>query len=142
MRLVLGICKGLLVGGALGFAAQRMGVTTGSLAFVLFAAIGFASGVVAGKPIWRQETLWTPLIKGLFGAMILSLLYWGVRAFLGWLPVPAITALHLEEGATLGTSPVLLGPALSILYSVFVEIDDGGSGGKEMPVKSSAESKR
>ncbi|MDZ4697865.1 MAG: hypothetical protein SGI86_22220 [Deltaproteobacteria bacterium] len=141
MRLLLGICKGLVVGGALGFAAQRMGIASGSLAFILFAAIGFASGVVAGKPIWRQETLWTPVIKGLFGAAILSLLYWGARTFIGWLPVPAIAALHLDGGATLGSSPVLLGPALSILYSVFVEIDDGGSDGNEKPAKR-AESKR
>jgi hypothetical protein len=135
MRLLLGIVKGLLVGGALGFAAQRIGIAGGSLVFLLYAAIGFASGVVAGKPIWRQETLWTPVVKGLFGAVVLVLLSWAARTFIGWLPVPAIAALHIEGDATFGSSPVLLGPALAILYSVFVEIDDGGADDKAKPAK-------
>ena len=141
MRLIVGILKGVLVGGALGFAAQRLGIVSGSLSHLLFAAIGFTSGVVAGKPIWRQETLWTPLVKGLFGAAVVSLLCWGARAFLGSFPVPAIAALDLQEGARLGTSPVVLGPVLSILYSVFVEIDDGTSSGDAASAKQS-ESKR
>ena len=130
MRVVLGILKGLIVGGLLGYGGMAVGMTSGFLGYVLYAAIGFATGVVAGKPIWRQETLWTPVVKGIFGALICTGLYWGATFVMGSVSAPEIAALGIEPGTPLLAAPVLLGPVISILYGTFVEIDDGGPGGK------------
>ena len=64
VRVMLGIIKGTLIGGGIGYAAMRLGVTTGPLAYATYAAVGFLVGLVCGKAVWRQETMWTPRSKG------------------------------------------------------------------------------
>jgi len=124
VRLLLGIIKGGLIGAALGFAATRLGVTGGTLAFALYAAVGFVVGLVCGKALWRQETLWTPALKGLFGAVVTTGLYWGATKLFGGLRLPITAQLGLPNQPVVGV-PLLLAPVLGIVYGVFVEIDDG-----------------
>jgi hypothetical protein len=124
VRLLLGIIKGGLIGAALGFAATRLGITGGTLAFAVYAAVGFVVGLVCGKALWRQETLWTPALKGLVGAVLTTGLYWGATKLLGGLTLPITAQLGAPNVPVVGV-PLLLAPLLGIVYGVFIELDDG-----------------
>jgi hypothetical protein len=128
LRVLLGILKGAVIGGAIGFAASKVGLGQGATAYFVYGAVGFVVGLVCGKAIWKQETLWTPALKGLFGAGILAGLYWGATKLLGGVTLPF--ALPPQLGATAGAPlvalPQVLAPALGVIYGVFVEVDDGG----------------
>ena len=124
VRLLLGIIKGGLIGAGLGFAATRLGVTGGVLAFATYAVVGFVVGLVCGKALWRQETLWTPALKGLVGAALLTGLYWGATKLLGGFKLDLATHYGAPD-APLVNLPLLFAPLLGIVYGVFVELDDG-----------------
>jgi hypothetical protein len=127
LRVLLGILKGAVIGGAIGFAASRVGLGHGPTAYLVYAGTGFLVGLVCGKAIWRQETLWTPALKGLFGAGILSGLYWGATKVLGgMLPPLPLPSTFAPSNVALVELPQLLAPALAVVYGVFVEVDDGG----------------
>jgi hypothetical protein len=133
-RLVLGILKGAVVGAAVGVGAWKLGLAGGALAFAAYGLVGALVGVVCGKPIWRQETLWTPLLKGIFGFAIGSGLYWGARKLFG--------GAHLAFASGFGAPdrpfveiPYLVGPLIGLIYGAFVEVDDS-SGAKEAAAKS------
>ena len=128
LRVLLGILKGAIIGGAIGYGASRVGFGHGTAAYLIYAATGFVVGLVCGKAIWRQETLWTPALKGLFGAGILSGLYFGATKLLGgFMPPLSLPAAFAPANAPLVDLPQLLAPALAVIYGVFVEVDDGGS---------------
>lgn len=56
LRLVIGLVKGLIVGGLLGFALAKIGLAApGALiAYLAAAAAGALVGLIAGKPIWAE----------------------------------------------------------------------------------------
>lgn len=124
VRVLLGLLKGLIVGGALGYGATRLGVTGGPLAFATYAAVGFVVGLVGGKAIWRQPTLWTPALKGVFGALICVGLYWLGSKFLGGLKLSFTEALGAADTPVVQV-PLVLAPILAVVYGIFVEVDDG-----------------
>jgi hypothetical protein len=124
VRLLLGTIKGGLIGAGLGYAATRLGVTGGVLAFATYAVVGFLVGLVCGKALWRQETLWTPALKGLVGAGLLTGIYWGATKLLGGLKLGFATHLGAPD-QPLVHLPLLLAPILGIVYGIFIEIDDG-----------------
>jgi hypothetical protein len=137
LRVLLGILKGVVIGGAIGYAASKVGLGHGATAYLVYAGTGFVVGLVCGKAIWRQETLWTPALKGLFGAAILSGLYFGATKLLGgMLPPLTLPATFAPAAVPLVELPQLLAPALAVIYGVFVEVDDGGdSTAKALPAK-------
>lgn len=124
VRVFLGLIKGVIVGAVLGYGATRLGVTTGSLAFATYALVGFVVGLVGGKAVWRHETLWTPALKGIFGAAVCVGLYWLASKFLGGLKVDLPAALGAGD-KPLVQVPVVLAPILAVVYGIFVEVDDG-----------------
>jgi hypothetical protein len=127
VRVILGIIKGALIGAGLGYAAMQIGVTSGPLAYATYAAVGFLVGLVCGKAVWRQETLWTPALKGLFGAAVCAGLYWGASKLLGGMKVDLPPQLAGGEAGprALVEVPLLVAPIVAIVYGIFVEIDDG-----------------
>ena len=125
LRVLLGIFKGAIVGGAIGYAATQLGVQAGPMAYATYAVVGFVVGLVCGKAVWRQETLWTPALKGLFGALVSMGLYWGATKVLGGVSPPFALEGVFEADRPLIKIPLLLAPALAIVYGIFVEIDDG-----------------
>jgi hypothetical protein len=130
LRVLLGTLKGVVIGGAVGYVATVAGLGRGSSGYLVYAVVGFLVGIIAGKPLWRQETLWTPALKGLFGAAVLAGLYWGAQKVLGGFAVPlpaAVNQVTGGEGRAFVEIPLLLAPALAIVYGIFVEVDDGGS---------------
>src|SRR5215471_16967341 len=124
VRVVLGIIKGLVVGGAVGFAATKVGFGTGAAAWLVYGLVGFLVGIVCGKAIWRHDTLVTPLLKGIFGFLLGMGLYWLAGKALGGVAAP-LTLPSVAPGTKIAAIPLLIGPAIGILYGIFVEVDDG-----------------
>jgi hypothetical protein len=122
-RVILGLLKGGLVGAALGTAALKLGIASGFLAVVVYALIGGLAGIVAGRPPWRQDTIWTTVLKGIFGALVGGAFYWGARKLLGGAHVAFAGRLGLPD-RPLVELPALLGPLVGALWGIFVEIDD------------------
>jgi hypothetical protein len=134
-RILLGLLKGGLLGAAAGYFAGSAGVSAGPIAVVLYAAIGAAVGLVCGRPLWRQETFWTPVIKALFGVGVGVGLFFLARKVLGH-TVLSIAAIPGSGTHPLAEVPALLGPIIGAVYGIFVEVDDGSSAGS--PVKAPA----
>src|SRR6185503_19761222 len=71
VRLLLGLLKGAALGVGLGFAADNVGLAEG-WGYLVDGIVGFVVGLVVGRPIWshlvdRSSTVWTSVLKGLFG---------------------------------------------------------------------------
>ena len=64
----------------LGAGAFKLGIAGGFLGTVTYAVIGGLVGILCGKPPWRQDTIWTTTLKGIFGAVVGGALYWGRQA--------------------------------------------------------------
>jgi hypothetical protein len=136
MRLLLGLIKGAIIGGGLGFGFTQLGslASMGFMQYVLYAAIGALVGFIAGKPFWQHETIWTPVVKALVGAGISIGLYLLVTKVLG---DPKLS--FISPTATFSNPPYILGGAIGAVYGIFVEIDDGGSADKAAAKKPTAE---
>lgn len=122
MPLLIGLLKGALIGGGLGFGYFLLGdgFQRGVLAYLFFALTGLVVGFFAGVAPWKQKTIYTSLFKGIFGA----LLFCGLYALVANMFNPVLAASALENRPlALGTTYVL-GPLLGILLSVFFEWDD------------------
>ena len=125
VRVLLGLIKGAIVGAALGFGATKLGVTTGPLAYATYAIVGFVVGLVAGKAVWRQQTMWTPALKGIFGAAISVGLFWVASKFLGGIKLATLTEPLGVGDRPLVQVPLAVAPILAVIYGIFVEVDDG-----------------
>ena len=125
LRIVLGLLKGGIVGAALGYLASRAGISGGVLGLLVQGAVGAAVGVICGKPIWRQETIWTPVLKALFGFGVGLGLAFLARKVLGGVHIP-VAAIPGSSELPLPSVPALLGPLVGAAYGLFVEVDDGG----------------
>ena len=131
-RILIGLLKGGVVGAAVGFLANRAGITSGLLAMLVYGVVGAAVGLICGKPVWRQDTLWTPLLKAVFGFGVGIGVTFLARKFLSGVHVP-IAAIPGATEHALPEVPALLAPAIGILYGAFVELDDAGGGEAKKP---------
>jgi xanthine/uracil permease len=127
LRLVLGVLKGAAVGAGVGLGAAKIGFGDGVLAFAVYGLVGALVGIVCGKALWRQETLFTPLLKGIFGFAIGVGLYYGVRKLFGSAHFPLATGFGAPDRPFVEI-PFLVGPLIGMIYGAFVEVDDSGSG--------------
>jgi hypothetical protein len=121
MRILVGLIKGALVGGGIGYGLLRLGLTSTIFVYLACALVGALVGVVAGRAPWKAETIWTPVLKMVVGAAIgAGLAALGLRV----LPEHVFSIAGVGELA-LASAPVLaLG--VGVLYGMFVELDDGG----------------
>jgi hypothetical protein len=133
LRLFLGLIKGLLLAGGIGYGAQSLGLVSGKFGFMAAGIAGLVVGFLCGKAPWRHETIFTPLIKGILGAFVAIGIFWVLRQFLGGLAVPSeiTAALSLKKGAKLAEAPAILVGAVGAIYGAFVELDDGGKATKK-----------
>jgi hypothetical protein len=129
LRLVLGVLKGAIVGAAVGAGAWKLGLAGGALAFVAYGFVGALVGVVCGKPLWRQETLFTPLLKAIFGFAIGAGLYYGARKVFGGAHLALATGFGAPDRPFIEV-PFLVGPLIGLIYGAFVEVDDSSATGK------------
>lgn len=132
LRVLLGLVKGGIIGGAVGFGAWKLGLTSGALAFVALGLVGALVGIFGGRPPWRQETIWTSVLKGAFGFGIGAALYWGARKLFGDAHLAFATGLGAPDKPVVEL-PFLLGPLIGSLYGIFVEVDDSSGAAKAAP---------
>lgn len=125
VRILLGLLKGGVVGAAIGYLGQRAGLASGTTALLMYGVIGAAAGLVCGKPLWRQETLFTPLLKAIFGFGVGIGATFLARKFLSGVSLP-IAAIPGAAEHPFPDVPLLLGPAIGILYGSLIELDDAG----------------
>ncbi|HWE31657.1 MAG TPA: hypothetical protein VHB97_26835 [Polyangia bacterium] len=130
MRVIIGLLKGLVVGGGIGYGMLHFGLLSPIFAYLACGLVGALVGVVAGRAPWKAETIWTPVLKLVVGAGI------GVGL--------CALGLHFAPDTELYVKPLQLGfdklplrsgaiwaPIVGVLYGIFVEWDDGG--GKSGP---------
>ena len=128
IRLIIGLIKGLVVGGLAAYGALSVGLVTSFFTMIACILTGALVGVVAGKAPWRAETLWTPAIKAIFGAVIGG----GLGALaLDLLPTPNASLFTI--GVYPLTGALLTSPVVGGLFGAFVELDDGGSEDSKKP---------
>lgn len=125
VRILVGLVKGILVGGLLGGGlwfletGGDIEATEASLAWLrwpVYGVIGLITGVVAGKPPWVKGAWVTSIVKGVVGFGLCVGLFFLADFLLTmnlWGRVP--TTWYFGFGAI-----------LAIIYAVWVELDDGG----------------
>lgn len=123
LRLILGLVKGLVLGGALGYGAYVIGIG-GALNWLFYALLGALIGLFVGRPVWRhainkESTVWTSVLKALFGAAIAVGLYAVVAKVWGGFDIEL-----LGETRNVTQWPFIVGGAIGGLYGAFVEFDD------------------
>jgi hypothetical protein len=98
-RLVIGLIKGLILGGLLGFALAKIGFAApGFIIAYLGAAIaGALVGLIAGKPIWAKEAKVEAGMKAFFGALLAGGLMYAARRWLTWEVPLDLSALGIGE---------------------------------------------
>ncbi|HLU68989.1 MAG TPA: hypothetical protein VKZ63_22055 [Kofleriaceae bacterium] len=123
LRLLLGLIKGLAIGGAVGYGAYTLDLG-GGFHWVTYGLVGALVGLLVGRPFWshlldKSSTTWTAVLKGIFG--------FGVGAGLYALVAKAWGGFDLslmEETRRVQDWQFVLGGAIGALYGAFVEVDD------------------
>jgi hypothetical protein len=130
-RLLIGLAKGLVVGGALGAGLQiglGWGETSGLLGYLLAMGAGATAGILAGKPPWRAEAWIESVLKGVFGLGTGALVYFLGSSY-GSFEVPF--ALPGAASGTPWTSqPLLYATAIGGVFGSLVELDNTDDGDK------------
>lgn len=123
-RLVVGLVMGVLIGGLFGFGLAQLstGLMAGALGYLLAAATGVLTGLVAGKPIWAKGAQIEAGLKAGVGALLGAGLLFGLR----FVPLSLPTLAGIP-GAELGRHAVASLAAVSTLLAVFYELDNDSS---------------
>lgn len=136
VKLLVGILKGAVIGGALGYGAYALAQATEFYnPWLTFGLVGAFVGLLVGKPIWslikdQNATSWIAVLKAAFGFGIGCGLYAIVAK--AWQPTLEISGYNV-----FAWSPTL-GGAIGALYGGFVELDDAIGDDKAAPAKKDA----
>jgi hypothetical protein len=123
IKLFIGILKGLILGGLIGYGAYALGLD-GGLSWLVYAMVGAVVGLVVGRPIWsviadKHATSFASILKAIVGAGLGLGAYALARRFatmeLSLLGEPA-RALHAWQP--------ILGAAIGGLWGGVIELDD------------------
>jgi hypothetical protein len=123
IKLLVGILKGAVIGGALGYGAHALGdVPVLSNPWVLYGLIGAIVGLFVGKPIWAlikdpNSTTVIAILKSAFGFGIGCGLY--AIIVKAWGPT-----LEISTVPNVFAWPPTLGGLIGAVYGGFVELDD------------------
>jgi hypothetical protein len=121
VKLLVGLLKGAVIGGAVGYGAVQLATATGfSNAWLTFGLIGALVGLFVGKPLWtllrdKNATNWIAVLKGLFG--------FGVGCGLYALFAKVVPTIKITSDIT-SLWPPIMGGAIGAVYGAFVELDD------------------
>ena len=137
-RLLLGVIKGLLLGGVV-LGALVFGLHMSELPLLLaYAAAvltGALTGLVAGKPIWQKEAKIEAGLKALGGAALGAAVLWAV---LRWVPLGPLNAvaIHAHLPTLTAASNVLALPLVAVVLAVLFELDNTPAPKGEEPAAS------
>jgi len=127
-RLIVGIVKGLIVGGLIGFGLFKLGfvVLPAWLAYVAAAVTGVVIGLVAGKPIWAKDAKIEAGMKAFVGALLGAGLMFAARKWLTMIvPNAALTAIGvMTKEVMLGYFPVTALAVIAALLGGFYDADN------------------
>ncbi|NUQ75989.1 MAG: hypothetical protein HUU21_20810 [Polyangiaceae bacterium] len=135
-RLLIGLVKGLLIGGLLGFGLAKLGLGApiALVAYPAAALAGILVGLVAGKPIWAKDAKIEAGMKAFVGAILGAGLMFAARRWLTMevtLPLQGLVEAKAMSGA-LGTLALTSLAMITALLGGFYEADnnpDEGEGG-------------
>lgn len=136
-KLVVGILKGAIIGGALGYGAFALQTETGfDIPWITYGVVGALVGLIVGRPIWsllrdKNATAWVAILKAAFGVVVGCGLY--ALLVKVWNP----SAITVGDNLNVFTWPVTVGGAIGGLYGAFVELDDA-IGDDKKPASESA----
>ncbi|MDQ3367077.1 MAG: hypothetical protein M3680_16760 [Myxococcota bacterium] len=123
IKLLVGILKGAVIGGAVGYGAYALADATGfGNPWLTYGMVGLLVGLVVGRPIWtlirdKDQTSWIAILKAAFGFGIGCGLYAIVAKL--WGPTWEIAGI-----GNVFAWPPALGGAIGAIYGGFVELDD------------------
>lgn len=123
VKLLVGLLKGAIIGGGIGYGAFALWQATDfSNAWLTYGLIGAFVGLLVGRPIWslirdQSATTVVALLKAAFGFGIGCGLYAIVAKV--WGPSPLMVG-----GYDAFSWPPVLGGAIGAVYGGFVELDD------------------
>ncbi|HUQ02641.1 MAG TPA: hypothetical protein VM261_09110 [Kofleriaceae bacterium] len=137
VKLLLGLLKGVVLGGALGYGAYVAGLD-GGLLWPVYGLVGALVGLIAGTPLWKlitdkNATSWVSVLKAIFGFGVGCGLYALVAKVWGGFE---LTLDFLEPKARLVQhwQPVF-GAAVGGFLGAFFEIDDAIGGDSDGETK-------
>lgn len=122
IKLFIGILKGSILGGLIGYGAYALGLG-GGLAWFVYALVGAMVGLVVGRPIWsvladKHATSFASILKALVGAGI------GVGAYALARRFGGMQLELLGETRALHAWQPLVGAAIGGLWGGVIELDD------------------
>ncbi len=123
LRLFLGLIKGAIIGGGIGYGAYAADMT-GGFNWLTYGLIGAVIGLLVGRPIWshladKSSTAWTSVIKAVFGFGVAVGLYALVAKAWGGFDLTIA-----DETRNLYNWQYILGGAIGALYGAWIEMDD------------------
>jgi len=130
-RLIVGILKGLVVGGLIGFGLVKLGVGlfVGKwviLAYVMAALTGIIVGLIAGKPIWAKDAKVEAGMKAFVGALLGAGLLFGLGKLNLSLSESVLSAFGVmtKDPQTLASFPVTALAMIAAVLGGFYEADN------------------
>ena len=123
VKLLVGLLKGGVIGGAVGYGAYALADATGfGNAWLTYGVIGALVGLLVGRPLWslirdKNATTWIGVLKAAVGFGIACGIYAIIRKAVD--PSPLMIANYDAF-----SWPPMLGGAIGALYGAFVEVDD------------------
>jgi hypothetical protein len=135
VRLLIGIVKGLIVGGLVGFGLAKLGLAAPGaiVAYMAAAGVGVLIGLIAGKPIWAKDAKIEAGMKAFVGALFGAALMYAARRWLtmgfpvslGELGAPNESLAELPgTGGTIGGMAITSLAAIAALLGGFYEADN------------------
>jgi hypothetical protein len=130
-RLIVGILKGLVVGGLVGFGLLKLGVGLfvggwAILAYIAAALTGVVVGLIAGKPIWAKDAKIEAGMKAFVGALLGAGLMFGLKKLQLPLADSALSAFGVmtKDPQTLATFPITALAMVAAVLGGFYEADN------------------
>jgi hypothetical protein len=122
-KLVVGILKGAIIGGALGYGAFALKEATEfANPWLTYGMVGALVGLIAGRPIWsllrdKNATAWVSILKAAVGFGVGV----GLYALLAkvWNP----SAVNVAD-YNIFAWPVTVGGGIGAVYGALIELDD------------------
>lgn len=121
-RLLLGVLKGILIGGLVGSLlvfGLGMPLMTGFLSYLAAIVTGVGAALLAGKPVWARGAWIEVLLKSVAAAVLGFGVLYAVR---NWLDT-TLSAGPLGQGS-FSELPLLMLPLVATVLAVFFEIDN------------------